>query len=103
GTVKITRDYWGEIWIDPRGREVQGDELRRLQQSGAFPPQTTGKGWQLKFRGYQHDDVLTTTIKTDAEGAGQINFTPSREGYYRIAWQSSQGVDAVRDRFLPPI
>jgi uncharacterized protein YfaS (alpha-2-macroglobulin family) len=103
GTVKITRDYWWEIWIDPRGREVQGDELRRLQQAGAFPPQTTGKGWKLKFRGYQHDDVLTTTIKTDAEGAGQINFTPSREGYYRIAWQSSQGVDAVRDRFLPPI
>ena len=104
GTVKITRDYWWEIWIDPRGREVQGEELRRLQRSGVFPPRTTqGQQWQLKFRGYQHEDILTTTVKTDAEGVGRLNFTPAREGYYRIAWQSSQGADTVRDRFLPPI
>ena len=105
GTVKITRDYWWEIWIDPRGREVQGEELRRLQREGTLPPQTPQgqQPWKIKFRGYQHEDILTTTVKTDAEGVGQINFTPAREGYYRIAWQSSQGVDAVRDRFLPPI
>ena len=104
GTVKITRDYWWEIWIDPRGREVQGDELRRLQRSGVFPPQTTqGQEWKLKFRGYQHEDILTTSVKTDAEGVAKLNFTPAREGYYRVAWQSNQGVDAVRDRFLPPI
>ncbi|HET7113735.1 MAG TPA: alpha-2-macroglobulin family protein, partial [Pyrinomonadaceae bacterium] len=104
GTVKITRDYWWEIWIDPRGREVQGEELRRLQQSGGFPPQTSaGQQWQLKFRGYQHEDILTTKVKTDAEGVGQLSFTPSREGYYHVAWQSSQGVDGLRDRYLPPI
>ena len=104
GTVKITRDYWWEIWVDPRGREVQGEELRRMQRSGAFPPQTTqGQPWQLKFRGYQHEDILTTTVKTDAEGVAKLNFTPAREGYYRVAWQSNQGVDARRDRFLPPI
>jgi len=104
GTVKITRDYWVEVWIDPRGREVQGEELRRLQRAGTFPQQPSqGRQWQLKSRGYQHEDILTTTVKTDAEGVGRLNFTPTREGYYRIAWQSSQGVDAVRDRFLPPI
>ena len=104
GTVKVTRDYWWEVWIDPRGREVQGEELRRLQRDGLFPPQTReGKPWQVKFRGYQHEDILTTTVKTDAEGVGKLNFTPTREGYYRIAWQSSQGIDTVRDRFLPPI
>jgi alpha-2-macroglobulin len=104
GAVKITRDYWWEIWIDSRGREVQGDELRRLQRSGVFPPQTTlGQDWKLKFRGYQHEDILTTTVKTDAEGVAKLNFTPAREGYYRVAWQSNQGVDTVRDRFLPPI
>lgn len=103
GTVKVTRDYWWEIWIDPRGREVQGEELRQLQQSGVFPPQTAQGQWQLKFRGYQHEDILTTTVKTDAEGMGQLNFTPPREGYYRVAWQSRQGVDLNRDRFLPPI
>jgi uncharacterized protein YfaS (alpha-2-macroglobulin family) len=105
GTVKVTRDYWWEVWIDPRGREVQGEELRRLQRAGAFPPRTpTGQQqWRLKFRGYQHEDILTTTVKTDAEGVGQLNFTPTREGYYRIAWQSRQGVDPRRDRFLPSI
>lgn len=106
GTVKITRDYWWEIWVDPRGREVQGEELRQLwQRSNVFPPATPRgqRPWRLKFRGYQHEDVATQTVKTDAEGAAQINFTPDNEGYYRVAWQSSQGVDPKRDRFLPPI
>ena len=106
GTVKVTRDYWWEVWIDPRGREVQGEELRQLRlRSPQFPP-LPGKGqlpWRLKFRGYQHDDVLTQTVKTDSEGAAQLNFTPEREGYYRVAWQSSQGVDPKRDRILPPV
>ena len=106
GTVKVTRDYWWEIWIDPRGREVQGEELKQLQQrSDGFPPLVGRgqRGWRLKFRGYQHQDILTQTVRTDREGAGQLNFTPERDGYYRVAWQSSQGADARRDRVLPPI
>jgi alpha-2-macroglobulin len=106
GTVKVTRDYWWEIWVDSRGREVTGEELRQLQRKGAlFPPQVPRgqRPWTLKFRGYRHDDILTTTVKTDSEGAGQLNFTPERDGYYRVSWQSSQGVDPKRDRFLPPI
>ena len=106
GTVKVTRDYWWEIWIDPRGREVKGEELRQLQQrSDVFPPITPrGQGrWRLKFRGYQRDDILTQTVKTDKDGVGQLNFTADREGYYRVAWQSSQGADTVRDRLLPPV
>ncbi|HEX3143294.1 MAG TPA: MG2 domain-containing protein, partial [Pyrinomonadaceae bacterium] len=105
GMVKVTRDYWYEIWIDPAGREVKGDELRSLRdKSRAFPP-PVAKGqrpWQLKFQGYQHDDILTQTLKTDAEGAALLNFTPERAGYYHIEWQSSQGKDR-RDRFLPPV
>jgi uncharacterized protein YfaS (alpha-2-macroglobulin family) len=106
GTVKVTRDYWWEIWVDSRGREVSGEELRQLQKSPALFPPAVARGqrpWQLKFRGYRHDDILTTTVKTDAEGAGQLNFTADRDGYYRVAWQSSQGVDPKRDRFLPPV
>jgi alpha-2-macroglobulin len=105
GTVRVTRDYWWEIWIDPRGREVQGEELRQLRErSDVFPPIVNrGPRWRLKFRGYQHDDILTQTLKTDGEGVAQLNFTPDREGYYRVAWQSNQGTDVRRDRFLPPI
>jgi len=106
GTVKVTRDYWWEIWTDPSGREVQGEELRQLQQRNDLFPPLAAKGqrpWRLKFRGYQHEDVLTQTIKTDAEGMAEFNFTPDKEGYYRVAWRSSQGVDTKRDRFLRPV
>ncbi|HYV12381.1 MAG TPA: alpha-2-macroglobulin family protein [Pyrinomonadaceae bacterium] len=106
GVVKVTRDYWWEIWIDPRGREVKGEELRQLQQRSEFFPPVTPRGqgrWRLKFRGYQRDEILTQTLKTDAEGVAQLNFTPEREGYYRVAWQSSQGADPKRDRLLPPV
>jgi uncharacterized protein YfaS (alpha-2-macroglobulin family) len=109
GTVKVTRDYWWEVWIDPNGREVKGDELRLLRDRAAiFPPRVLKgqKAWRLKFRGYQHDDILTQTIKTDAEGLAQLQFTAEREGYYRVSWESSQvlaGATSSRDRFLPPI
>ena len=106
GIVKVTRDYWWEIWIDPRGREVTGEELRELQQrSGVFPPVVSRgqRAWRWKFRGYQHEDILTQSLKTNSEGEAQLNFTPERDGYYRVAWQSSQGVDAQRDRLLPPV
>src|SRR5687768_9041643 len=109
GVVKVTRDYWWEIWIDPSGREVKGTELRLLKEKlrGAFPPPVNKgqKPWRLKFHGYQRDDILTTTLKTDAAGEAQLQFTPEREGYYRVSWESSQILPGShkRDRFLPPI
>ncbi|HMJ24321.1 MAG TPA: hypothetical protein VK475_00755, partial [Pyrinomonadaceae bacterium] len=103
GTVKVTRDFWYEVWLDPNGREVKGEELRLLREK-SFPPAVAKgqKPWQLKFRGYQHDDILTQTVKTDTEGSVQLNFIPERDGYYRIAWESSQGT-GKRGRFLPLI
>lgn len=111
GTVKVTRDYWWEVWLDPNGREVKGEELRLLRQKREGFPAPVKKGqkpWRLKFQGYQHDDVLTQTVKTDSEGMAQLSFTPERDGYYRVAWQSSQTASstpatAKRDRLLPPI
>ena len=103
GTVKVTRDFWYEIWLDPAGREVKGEELRLLRLK-AFPPAPAKgqKPWTLKFRGYQHDDVLTQTVKTDTAGSAQLNFVPERDGYYRVAWESSQG-SGNRGRLLPPV
>lgn len=92
GMVKLTRDHWYEIWLDPRGRELTGDELKRLRErSRVFPPPPKTPGerpWQLKFQGYQHEDLLSQMIKTDAEGKAEFTFTPEREGYYRVAWSS---------------
>ena len=32
-----------------------------------------------------------------------MNFTPERDGYYRVAWEQQPGHRRKRDRFLPPI
>ena len=49
GTVKVTRERWVEIWLDSKGREVKGDELKGLRRrSLIFPPPpsspTTSRG-----------------------------------------------------------
>ena len=78
GEVKVTRDYWYEIWLAPDGHEVKGDELKRLQaQNHIWPPppaRPDQKDWQLKFRGYEHDDILTRHLKTDTNGAVGTGF-----------------------------
>jgi alpha-2-macroglobulin len=42
--------------------------------------------WREKS--YEHEDVMTGTVKTDAEGKAEFSFTPTKDGYYRIAWVS---------------
>jgi alpha-2-macroglobulin len=92
GTVKVTRDYWYEIWLAPDGHEVKGNDLKILQaEHRIWPPppeRPDQKNWRLKFRGYEHDDILTRSLKTDTNGEVQLEFTPSREGYYRVTWTS---------------
>ncbi|MBI3878676.1 MAG: alpha-2-macroglobulin [Verrucomicrobia bacterium] len=92
GIVKLLREYWWEIWIAPDGREVKGDELKKLQaQQKIWPPapeRPDQKDWRLKFRGYERDEIKTLTVKTDADGKGEFTFTPEREGYYRVTWLS---------------
>lgn len=58
------------------------------------------KGWRLRVRGYEHDEILTRTVKTDTNGVAEITFTPERDGYYRVAWLSE---DVVPNRPPQPI
>ncbi len=95
GQVKVTRDYYYEIWIDEAGREVKGEELKRIRDEirlrrGQFPPvsERPGRGWRLKFRGYGHEDILARSVKTDAAGEATLDFIPNREGFYRVGWIS---------------
>lgn len=93
GRVKLTRDYWYEIWLDPAGKEIKGEELKRLRAGNrVFPPPVAQgeKGWQLKFQGYEHDDITTQVVKTNKEGEAEFTFTPEREGYYRVSWTSDE-------------
>ena len=92
GTVTVTRDWWFEIWLDPNGKEVKGKELDALRQELViFPPpprDPRDPGWRLKFRGYQHDEILKRMVKTDEEGKAVFVFVPEREGYYRVSFDS---------------
>jgi len=107
GTVKVTRDYWWEIWISPEGKEVKGDELQSLRGKSAIWPPAPSRpnepGWRLKFRGYQHDDILTRTLKTDTNGAAEFSFTPERDGYYRVAWASEDAIAKQKNQVANPI
>ena len=95
GRVTVTRDYWREVWVDPEGKEVTGEELRRLREREA-PAAQTQKGWRLKSRGYEHEEVLTRAVKSNPEGTAEFSFTPEREGYYRIAWSSRDGASEIK-------
>ena len=96
GMVRITRDRWVEIWVNPEGQEVRGRALDQLRQAGHFPPSGV-PAWRLKFRGYEHDHVLTRTVKTGTNGLAELSFTPEREGFYRITWRSEDDVDASQE------
>ncbi|HEX8844326.1 MAG TPA: alpha-2-macroglobulin family protein [Pyrinomonadaceae bacterium] len=96
GQIKVTRDYWYEIWIDPQGKEVKGDELRRLRERYRGNPEALPqKGWRLKFRGYEHEEIKNETVRTDKEGTATFSFTPEREGYYRVHWTSRDGASQI--------
>lgn len=107
GTVKVTRDYWWEVWIAPDGKEVKGDELKSLRdQAAIWPPPPTRPnepGWRLKFRGYEHDDILTRTLRTDTNGVAEFSFTPERDGYYRVAWKSEDEIAKEKNQVANPI
>jgi hypothetical protein len=95
GEVKVTRDFYEEVWLDPAGKEVKGDELRRLReqysaQNRPFPPlpEKDKTGWTLKFSDYRHEEISTQKLATDDKGDAVLSFTPPREGFYRVAWSS---------------
>jgi alpha-2-macroglobulin len=107
GTVKVTRDYWFEVWVTPDGKEIKGDELKLLQARAAIwppaPVRPDEPGWRLKSSGYEHDDILTQSLKTDTNGEARLSFTPEREGYYRIAWAGEDTVSNRMGRLSSPI
>lgn len=99
GQVKITRDTWTEVWLDQKGKEIRGEELRKAKEKNSvFPPavKPNEKPWRLKSSEYVHEDVSTEVVRTSADGKAEVVFTPQREGYYRIAWSS-------REKGGPPI
>jgi uncharacterized protein YfaS (alpha-2-macroglobulin family)/tetratricopeptide (TPR) repeat protein len=65
------------------------------------PVQTTGtikvvrRVWLPKAETYRDEEVMTTTLSTDAKGNATFTFTPARTGYYMARW-TSEDRDAAR-------
>ena len=78
GRVTVTRNVWHEVWVDQAGKEVP--ERGR--------PARLPDGWRVTKRGYETEQILARTVKTDAAGKAEFAFTPEREGYYTLAWYS---------------
>ena len=93
GIVKVTRDSWQETWVDAEGNEISGDELRALQRANPGFPRVGNRLWELKFRGYEHEEVLTRSINTSDEGEAEFSFTPQTEGYYSVSFTSEEDDD----------
>ncbi|MGH8022645.1 MAG: MG2 domain-containing protein, partial [Limisphaerales bacterium] len=104
GDVKVTREYWYEIWRAPDGHLVKGDELKKLQAKyKTWPPppaRPDQRDWELTFRGYEHDDILTRHLTADTNGDADFSFRPGRKGYYHIAWT---GRDVPANHLPQPI
>ncbi len=94
GIVRVTRDRWREIWVDADGDEISGEELRAFQLANASFPRVGGRLWELKFRGYEHEEVLTRSINTDDEGEAVFAFTPESEGYYGVSFTGEDGEES---------
>lgn len=95
GRVRVTRNQWKEIWLDPLGRDVTGTALDELRSKGPFPPPVeSGRPWRLRFRGYDEEEILVQTLRTAKDGKAALEFTPEREGYYIASWVSRPEMEA---------
>jgi uncharacterized protein YfaS (alpha-2-macroglobulin family) len=104
GKVTVMRDYYYEAWINPQGQVVTGAALQALQRQ-AFPPmvQPGETPWRLQTRGYQHEEILTSMITTNAQGEASVEFVAPREGYYRLVWRSDNFLPNAKDQRRLPI
>ena len=93
GKVTLSRAKWTEVWLDSKGSEISGDSLRKIRsESKIFPPPPEDGciPWRPIFQGYKYEELLTRTVKTDAKGVAQFEFTPESDGYYQVAWVSQE-------------
>jgi hypothetical protein len=87
GTLRVLRERWQETWVDRRGREISGVEMRELRKSGGgwfFGP--SPEDYRLKSEGYATEEVTSVRLETDAQGRLVHEWQPNRSGFYRLEW-----------------
>lgn len=90
GRLELERLVWEEIWIDPRGRQISGDEYHSLRNKrGFFSFGNSTRDYRLLRRGYQVEPVDSTELQTGKDGKTTFSRRIREEGYYRVRWISS--------------
>ncbi len=84
--VRILRSHWKEVWIDPEGRHASLTDYEKRGRSLVSGRMVSLPGWRLRSRGYEDEEVVARTIRTDADGKARMSFVADREGYFRIQW-----------------
>ncbi|MEW6073746.1 MAG: alpha-2-macroglobulin family protein [Planctomycetota bacterium] len=95
GRVRVLRQRWIEVWRDPRGQKVEGpalSEARRAHPVWPPPIEADRRPWRIEFRGYEDVEVAATQLATNpADGKARWEFTPDRDGTYRVVWVGKDG------------
>ncbi|MBN2068353.1 MAG: hypothetical protein JW739_01835 [Opitutales bacterium] len=88
GSLRLTRQRWREIWVDRSGREISGEEMRRLEENSdrwfSFGPSPSD--YRLEEEGYINEEVQRVRLTTDKDGKVEHSFDPLEPGYYVLSW-----------------
>ncbi len=90
GTVSLLKRAQQEVWTDPQGREMKGEELEAYKKSVAsFPPQLApGEGqWRQTGSWFEEFVIAQQGVSTDVSGRAALRFSPPGEGAFVITWR----------------
>lgn len=96
GSASLMRLVWKEVWHNPEGHRVEGDELRMIRAlGGPFPPNAKNSTnvWRPIRIGYEEELVETTTLTTDSQGRAKWDVKLPTAGHYvvRFAAEDDHG------------
>jgi uncharacterized protein YfaS (alpha-2-macroglobulin family) len=92
GRLRLTRERWREVWVDNRGREITGLQMQELRKKTErrFYFGATASDYRLKDQGYHIEEMDVAIVRTDAAGEAVYSIKIAKEGYYRVAWVSTE-------------
>lgn len=90
GSLRVTRERWEEVYVDRRGREISGEELRELKRrsGGWFYFGPEAGDYTLKSEGYVTEEITLTELRTNTRGEATFSFQTPDRGFYRFTWIS---------------
>ncbi len=92
GLLRLMQERWHEVWLDPRGNEIEGaalDEVRRA--STQFPPPSSGHPWKRIVARWESQEIARFDVVIDQSGKASASVTPRKNGLYRAVWTSRDG------------